>query len=191
MGAEVVPVRVPGEAVPALRALPVALHQPGTRFQKTAAQEHRLAEQIAAIAFAFRRLSPARSTALRTASDEMTSSACAWFSRIDWLIGQFVQLGGLLIELIHQAQPPLQHVQRLRSASAAGGRAGNRRRWDCRPSAVDRTCRRARRQTVRLDGRPPRPCGAAPSRRETSAQCRALAWPLTSPCAACRPGSSS
>ena len=43
-------------------------------------QQHRLAEQIAAVALALRPArSLARSTALRTASDEITSSACAWF----------------------------------------------------------------------------------------------------------------
>ncbi len=50
-GGEVVPVRVPSKTIRALRPLPVALHQSRARLQQAAAEEHRLAEQIPAVAF--------------------------------------------------------------------------------------------------------------------------------------------
>ena len=49
---EVVPVRIPSKSIQALGPLPVALHEPGARLQQTAAEEDRLAEEIAAISLA-------------------------------------------------------------------------------------------------------------------------------------------
>ena len=105
VGGEVVPVRVPGEAVLALRPLPVALHQPRAGVEQPPAQQHRLAEQIAAVAFALALASrPDRSTALRTASDEITSSALAWLSRMDWVMASSFSCCVWRVELIEQGQ---------------------------------------------------------------------------------------
>ena len=174
---EVVPVRVPGEAVAALGALPVALHQASARVEQPPAQQHRLAEQVAAIALAFGRRdgSEIDGPAHRVGGDHVECLApdCR---ESTWVIASCCSVLRLALELIGQAEPAPQDGRLFVGSERQMIEAEVVVVRDCRRSAADRSGRRASRRTVRRGGRPPRPCGAARWRMGTSAHCPGRAW---------------